>query len=371
MRNRTGSTYPSMREIAEAAGVNQSTVSRALRGDRRISEATRAKVRAAAEALGYRRNPLVSALMETRRRRGGAAGVKANLAFLIWKAGGIDPEREPSLHRIYGSAARRAEQLGFGMELVPAVRGEIRPARLGQMLYHRGVEGLLLSPLPEGEHELELPLERFASVALGESLTTPRLHHVGTDHFATAVQAVRELKRAGYRRIGLFLTREMNERTNRRWLGGYAAETFSESGSSALPPLVLEGWQLQAFQDWRRTHRPDVVLTGHPAAVAHWMETSGTARSGPTLAGLNLNDPNSPFPGVYKDFENLGREAVEILAQLVLRNERGVPGRPQHFLAEGSWWAGRSRAAGKTSVGARGRSPAAGKASADSSAPAY
>ncbi len=41
-------------EVAERAGVNQSTVSRALSGDTSITEATREKVRQAADELGYR-----------------------------------------------------------------------------------------------------------------------------------------------------------------------------------------------------------------------------------------------------------------------------------------------------------------------------
>lgn len=43
-----------MRDIAKKLNISHTTVSRALRGDRRISEATRARVQAAAEQMGYR-----------------------------------------------------------------------------------------------------------------------------------------------------------------------------------------------------------------------------------------------------------------------------------------------------------------------------
>ncbi len=45
-----------MADVAREAGVNKGTVSRALRGDPRISETTRARVWQAAHALGYRLN---------------------------------------------------------------------------------------------------------------------------------------------------------------------------------------------------------------------------------------------------------------------------------------------------------------------------
>ena len=40
-------------DVAKLAGVSQPTVSRALRGDKRVATATREKVEAAAKALGY------------------------------------------------------------------------------------------------------------------------------------------------------------------------------------------------------------------------------------------------------------------------------------------------------------------------------
>ena len=52
-----------MQDVAQAAGVARSTVSLALRGDRSIPPATRDRILAVAKRMGYRANPLVSALM--------------------------------------------------------------------------------------------------------------------------------------------------------------------------------------------------------------------------------------------------------------------------------------------------------------------
>ena len=62
-------TPPSMSQLARVAGVHQSTVSRALRRDRSIPAATRQRIQALADKLGYRPHPLVSALVALRRRR--------------------------------------------------------------------------------------------------------------------------------------------------------------------------------------------------------------------------------------------------------------------------------------------------------------
>lgn len=62
---------PTMTDLAARLGISTSTVSRALRNDPRISAAMRERVRAAARDSGYVPNPLVSALMASRRKGSG------------------------------------------------------------------------------------------------------------------------------------------------------------------------------------------------------------------------------------------------------------------------------------------------------------
>lgn len=64
-RGRRGGSTPTMRDIAEATGVSQSTVSRVLSGTPTavpIAEATRKRVMETARQLGYRPNPLARGL---------------------------------------------------------------------------------------------------------------------------------------------------------------------------------------------------------------------------------------------------------------------------------------------------------------------
>ena len=75
---------PSLKDVARLAGVNASTASRAIRGDptQRINAATRARVLAAADQLGYRANYLGRGL---RVRRTGTIGLLVpNLDFFTF-----------------------------------------------------------------------------------------------------------------------------------------------------------------------------------------------------------------------------------------------------------------------------------------------
>ena len=59
------------RDVARLAGVSQPTVSRALSDHPRVSEATKARVREAAKALGYAPNAIGRALSTGRSTRVG------------------------------------------------------------------------------------------------------------------------------------------------------------------------------------------------------------------------------------------------------------------------------------------------------------
>src|SRR5712675_732128 len=57
-----------MKTIATQAAVTQATVSMCLANNPRMPPATRTRIRAIAERLGYRPNPYISALMRVRRQ---------------------------------------------------------------------------------------------------------------------------------------------------------------------------------------------------------------------------------------------------------------------------------------------------------------
>src|SRR5919202_5612299 len=56
-------------EVARAAGVGSGTASRALSGNPHVTEATRARVRAAADRLGFRPSPIARAFSRGRTQK--------------------------------------------------------------------------------------------------------------------------------------------------------------------------------------------------------------------------------------------------------------------------------------------------------------
>ncbi|HEY1123201.1 MAG TPA: LacI family DNA-binding transcriptional regulator, partial [Haloferula sp.] len=155
---------PTMTDLAERLGVSPSTVSRALRNDPRISAALRERIRMAAEESGYLPNPLVSALMATR-RKGGAGEV--DTVALVTNYHGAQGWQEKDVCRWeYEGVRQRATELGFRLEVFPLQDYGNDAGRLEKTLLARGIRGVLLGFSRGGERRGMLSPKHFAIAGL-------------------------------------------------------------------------------------------------------------------------------------------------------------------------------------------------------------
>ncbi|MDE1466396.1 LacI family DNA-binding transcriptional regulator [Aurantiacibacter sp. D1-12] len=92
-------------EVAERAGVNQSTVSRALSGDTSITDATREKVRQAADELGYRVDSRAARLR---------SGKTSTIAIVVITKPGVEATGiNPFHYNLLGSVCAAASDKGY------------------------------------------------------------------------------------------------------------------------------------------------------------------------------------------------------------------------------------------------------------------
>ena len=114
-----------IRGVAAKVGLSTYTVSLALRGDRRVPAATQARVKATAEAMGYRTNPLVSANMERVRRSRWSKGTGATIGLVYEsRADGVLWCTDQDL---IAGVRRKAEELGFGCDEFDLGKARYRP----------------------------------------------------------------------------------------------------------------------------------------------------------------------------------------------------------------------------------------------------
>jgi LacI family transcriptional regulator len=317
------------------------TVSRALRKQTNISPGTQKKIQEIADQLGYRPNPLVSALM-TYRRAAKPVQSHVSLGFITnfptrdgWKISRLYQE-------FYDGVADAADRHGYGIETFWLREPGMSAERLTQILLTRSIHGLVIAPLPVAHGELDLQWDAFSAVTFGYSLTRPLLHRAVNHQFRSMRLAMRELRKLGYRRLGLALPASLNERVDCQWVASFLAEQFQFEHTA--PPFVIDDaqWTFESFRKWFNTHRPDAVI-GHEEIVLEWLKKLGARVPDETgFAHLNCAGQGGPCAGIYQNGPTIGGVAVDFLIGMIHRNERGVPTLPHSILVEGTWVAGQT-----------------------------
>jgi DNA-binding LacI/PurR family transcriptional regulator len=330
-----------VRDLAAAAGVSIATVSLALRDNPRIRTSTKDRVRAAARRLGYRPDPMVSALAAYRAR----IRPHPEHAVLAFVNSYRNPRllQTPWLKAIYEGVRKEGRELGYQVQHFHLRREAGGPAAASRILFHRGVQGLLIGPMEETDGALDLDWARFSAVSIGRTLVRPALHAVGLDHLAASLLAVERLLASGYRRIGMVLPEAEDRRLRHRWLAGYRiAQERAGRGVRLLAPALLDPWGERTVLAWLRRSRPDAILT-LGSEVPGWLRAAGWKipdRIG--VANLVKQSGTDAEAGILENLDAVGEGAVRMLHGLILRGERGVPGLRHTLLVDAVWSPGGS-----------------------------
>lgn len=337
-------------EIARRAGVSVMTVSRALRKQSNISPDTQKRIQLIADELGYRPNPLVSALMTYRRA---AKPVESHLSIgFVTNFPTRDEWKKSKLYEsFYQGVAESADRHGYGVEVFWLRESGMTSERLTQILLTRSIHGLVVAPLPVAHGELELGWEKFCAVTLGYSLTKPLLHRAVNHQFRSMRSAMRELRTLGYQRLGLALPASLNERVDRQWVASFLVEQLDLDHSVPLFVPDDAQWNFESFRKWFTAQEPDAVI-GHEEIVLEWLKKMGVRVPDDVgFVHLNCADQSGTFAGIYQNGPAIGAVAVDFLIGMIHRNERGLPTLPHSLLVEGTWVPGKTVCARK--VGAK------------------
>jgi len=335
-----------LRSLAAEAGVSPMTVSLALRNSSEISAALRERLQRLAAARGYRPDPHVAKLMHHLRTRAPARAT-ANICGLTlnWPRGtSVGPYGE----RLLAGLMERAESLGFSFG---TLRLDDYPTRsaLQRVLVSRGVEGILVLPLREPcDLSDRLDWSAFSVVSATSSLVGPDFHTVMPSHFSNMLHACQQLTQAGFRRIGLAISRIWDERVQHRWAGGIAWHN-QFGGTEPVLPLIQEGPRAEldpaTLARWISREWPDAVIVDPlDSTLIERVVATLPVKSCPAMVAMNLPNPAADC-GIDQRVERIGAVAIETLAAMITRGERGIPELCNAVMVAGQWVPGMPREA--------------------------
>src|SRR2546430_2507830 len=166
-----------MQDIADHAGVSRAAVSLALRNHPSLPPQTRSRIQRAAEELGYRPNPLVSALMKYQRSVKITEPTGVTLAF-VSKFSHRDRWQSYLSPDLIIGAAVNAQKQGYHLEEFWIGDLGMSNERFWKMLHHRGIRGMIIAPLPSAHGHLRFEWSHFSSVVIGYTMARPGFHRV-------------------------------------------------------------------------------------------------------------------------------------------------------------------------------------------------
>src|SRR5882724_3302593 len=314
---------PTLRTIARAAGVSVMTVSRALRNVGNISPRQRARVQRIATQLGYRPDPTVAKLMHHLRIRRKPAYQGLLCALTTHRP---NTQLNFFVNAVFTGARQRADARGYGFSLMQLEPSPESRRRLQRILTTRGVEGLVLLPMVEPLDLSDwLDWGQFALVSTSGSVLGPEVARVLPTQFANTQLLCGPLMARGYRRIGLAIETKQDQRVNHVHTAAVAWHNLHRGGV-AVAPLIYDGDlpSRAELRAWVRREKID-VLVATQNRDRQLAEMLGWKVPGPFGVAATSVVPNSIFGGIDEMPAEIGAAAVDLLATMIQRGEKGVP----------------------------------------------
>ncbi|HEX2101514.1 MAG TPA: LacI family DNA-binding transcriptional regulator [Candidatus Synoicihabitans sp.] len=337
-----------MRDIAAVTGVHATTVSLALRSHPSIPATTRQRIVAAADALGYERDPLLDAFNFHRLYKR-AAKDGATIAFVADTATSPYFFGQPFHPLVYEGVKAAALAHHHTIEVFKLGPHDLGTKRLNTIIASRGISGVLLSTFTLHTTQLDLDWHNISAVKIESHHLLSEFDVVTNDQYQAARLCMQRLRELGYRRIGLATARDDESRLQDNFSTGVLVEQAEMPESECVPPLLFERAAVTDIAarvaEWIKAYEVDVVISNWPELLG-----DGPPGAGMTLANTSLRIPEdiafasldvpqhrADLGGIVQNHRLVGMRAMEQLSVLVRTFHRGPPDAPSVTYVPGFW----------------------------------
>ena len=307
----------SISDIAKELNLAVSTVSRALSGHSRISQATRDRVQALAEQLNYQPNHLAAALRK---------GHSNTLGVIVPHVDGH------FFSQVMKGAESVANRAGFNVLLCQSNEDYEQEQKNVVTMINAQVDGILVSvarPTPDFAHFDKIQKRGIPLVFFDRIVDDPDLNAVELDDFQGGYQSTKHLLEQGCRRIAHFGgPQHLRIYINR--FGGYR-KALEEFGLAVEDELVIfsDMWEADGRVGMEQLLAlptpPDAVFSASDFTIAGAMrvlkERGLRIPQDVALAGYSnesfcsLTEPN--LTSVDQRPEEMGQAAMQLLMEMV------------------------------------------------------
>ncbi len=240
-----------LKDVAKAAGVSQSTTSRALSGEGYVAADVRARVLAAADELGYVAHAMARSLRKQTSRSIGVLVSDLRNTFYADLAAGV---------------ASRARAHGYMMMLVDDQGIAADELTAAEAFVATRAAGVIVTPL-SSDVSAYLLKQRIPVVEVDRQFSAGACDGVIIDNASVARRMTDHLIALGHRRIALLID-ETDWTTGGERFAGYRA-SLEDAGIGSDPELIVSaGWDVEAARKaavhlLARRDRPTAVFAAN------------------------------------------------------------------------------------------------------------
>ncbi|MBN1404507.1 MAG: LacI family DNA-binding transcriptional regulator [Opitutales bacterium] len=328
-----------MKDVAAAIGVHQTTVSLAMRNHSSIPRKTRDFIHEKAREMGYVPDPMLSSLVAYR-QMSQASKAPPTIGYIM------DLKDEAHLEQIQArllfcrSAKERAAELGFKLEVFFYGSGNYNSKSLDRILRTRRINGLIVAAFTH-KTDLELSWDSFSVIKIEMLPFNLRFDVVESNQMQATRLAMEKMYEKGYRRVGMVIGKHDEVHTRNLFSAGFLVGQTMFEPEDRVPLNVIEGKNLDEeladIIDWLRTHRVETLITNWNELVPYMPRINKTLGREILFVSLDIDHFDPRAMGVMQNHEAVGRTAVDRLTGLMRNNECGMVDCPTIHLVDSLW----------------------------------
>ncbi|MEM6822574.1 MAG: LacI family DNA-binding transcriptional regulator [Verrucomicrobiota bacterium] len=321
---------PTIQDIANAAGVAVSTVSKAMHNRPGVNPKLKEKIQKIAKELGYRPNPFAQSLVF--RRKGDKSAFHGTLACLLGHEQANPLPIIPHYRTIAQGIKAHAQDLGFNVEFFWVYEPHMTGKRLDQIIRARGIPGVILLSMDADEVDIDWKRYSCAYAShIPKEQSQVRFSFTYPDNFELMRQILRYGKNLGYTKIGLSM-KQIHDGEQQHCSSAFLAYQQDLPKKKRIPihRWPHDNFDRDDFLKWIHVHKPDLVVSSELQALKY-LSSDGfkvPEEMGFLFHGLYGNiHQDKRLSGMYPPYEDVGAAAVDLVVGQLYRGEMGPPKR--------------------------------------------
>ena len=334
-----------IRDIAELTGYHFTTVAEALRDSKRVKLATRDVILKKAKELGYRKDPLLSALSSYRSKNVN----KVNQGLLHWLEFQDNSLKDNKICLAYleykKGAVDRAKDMGYMLESYTITNDEKKLNRYRNILYARNVQGVLIPPVSKDNSTARLDVIDIPMVRFGYSLALRGISRVSAHQYNNCTNLYKVLREKGFNRIGFADSLEIERRVNDQFLGAFLKMNLLSNATIDIKPFLedIEGQHSKKkFIEYVVSNKLDAVICTtnkyYECLIAEGIKIPKDL----SVAVLSKDPSDEKIAGIYECSYKIGQIAIDMLLSIIKSNQYSDNQYSYSSLVTGEWQDGES-----------------------------